>query len=39
MPLTDQERTDLEALTSGQVSDAMEALNLRYRLRSSCPID
>ncbi len=29
MPLTDQERIDLEALTSGQVSDAMEALNLR----------
>src|SRR5262245_30753256 len=29
MPLTDQERADLEALTSGQVSDAMEALNLR----------
>jgi 4-hydroxy-4-methyl-2-oxoglutarate aldolase len=29
MALTDQERTDLEALTSGQVSDAMEALNLR----------
>jgi regulator of RNase E activity RraA len=29
MPLTDQERADLEALTSGQLSDAMEALNLR----------
>jgi len=29
MPLTDQERIELEALTSGQVSDAMEALNLR----------
>jgi 4-hydroxy-4-methyl-2-oxoglutarate aldolase len=29
MPLTDQERTDLEALSSGQVSDAMETLNLR----------
>jgi hypothetical protein len=29
MSLTDQERADLEALTSGQVSDAMEALNLR----------
>jgi 4-hydroxy-4-methyl-2-oxoglutarate aldolase len=29
MPLTDQERAELEALTSGQVSDAMEALNLR----------
>jgi len=29
MPLTDQERIDLETLTSGQVSDAMEALNLR----------
>lgn len=29
MPLTDQERADLEALSSGQVSDAMEALNLR----------
>ena len=29
MPLTDQERIDLEALTSGQVSDAMETLNLR----------
>ena len=28
MPLTDQERADLEALTSGQISDAMEALNL-----------
>ena len=26
---TDQERIDLETLTSGQVSDAMEALNLR----------
>jgi 4-hydroxy-4-methyl-2-oxoglutarate aldolase len=29
MPLTVQERDDLEALTSGQLSDAMEALNLR----------
>lgn len=29
MPLTDQERADLEALSSGQLSDAMEALNLR----------
>jgi 4-hydroxy-4-methyl-2-oxoglutarate aldolase len=29
MPLTDQERADLEALHSGQLSDAMEALNLR----------
>jgi regulator of RNase E activity RraA len=29
MPLTDQERADLEALNSGQLSDAMEALNLR----------
>jgi 4-hydroxy-4-methyl-2-oxoglutarate aldolase len=29
MPLTDQERTDLAALSSGQLSDAMEALNLR----------
>jgi 4-hydroxy-4-methyl-2-oxoglutarate aldolase len=29
MPLTDRERAELEALTSGQVSDAMEALNLR----------
>lgn len=29
MPLTDQERVDLEALSSGQLSDAMEALNLR----------
>jgi len=29
MPLTDQERAELESLTSGQVSDAMEALNLR----------
>jgi 4-hydroxy-4-methyl-2-oxoglutarate aldolase len=29
MQLTDQERIDLEALTSGQVSDAMEMLNLR----------
>jgi 4-hydroxy-4-methyl-2-oxoglutarate aldolase len=29
MPLTNQERADLEALNSGQVSDAMEALNLR----------
>jgi 4-hydroxy-4-methyl-2-oxoglutarate aldolase len=29
MPLTDQERADLEALSSGQISDAMEALNLR----------
>ena len=29
MPLTDQERADLETLSSGQISDAMEALNLR----------
>ena len=29
MPLTDQERADLEAMSSGQVSDAMEALNMR----------
>src|SRR5262245_25105040 len=29
MQLTDQERANLEALSSGQVSDAMEALNLR----------
>lgn len=29
MALTEQERTDLEALSSGQISDAMEALNLR----------
>jgi 4-hydroxy-4-methyl-2-oxoglutarate aldolase len=29
MPLTDQERAQLEAMSSGQVSDAMEALNLR----------
>ena len=29
MPLTSQERADLEAMSSGQVSDAMEALNLR----------
>lgn len=29
MPLTDQERAELEALNSGQLSDAMEALNLR----------
>ena len=29
MPLTDQERADLEALSSGQISDAMEALTLR----------
>jgi regulator of RNase E activity RraA len=29
MPLTDQERSDLEALTSGQVSDAMDALGLQ----------
>jgi regulator of RNase E activity RraA len=29
MPLTDQERMDLEALTSGQLSDAMETLDLR----------
>jgi regulator of RNase E activity RraA len=29
MPLTDQERAVLEALNSGQLSDAMEALNLR----------
>ena len=29
MPLTDQERADLEALSSGQISDAMEVLNLR----------
>jgi 4-hydroxy-4-methyl-2-oxoglutarate aldolase len=29
MPLTDQERGDLEGLSSGQISDAMEALNLR----------
>src|SRR5437762_10447937 len=29
MPLTDRERADLEALSSGQISDAMETLNLR----------
>jgi len=29
MPLTDAERADLEALSSGQLSDAMEVLNLR----------
>jgi len=29
MPLTDEERADLEAMSSGQISDAMEALNLR----------
>ena len=29
MPLIDQERADLQALSSGQLSDAMEALNLR----------
>jgi 4-hydroxy-4-methyl-2-oxoglutarate aldolase len=29
MPLTDEERAQLEAMSSGQVSDAMEALNLR----------
>jgi len=29
MPLTDEERADLEAMSSGQLSDAMEALNLR----------
>ena len=29
MRLTDQERADLEALSSGQLSDAMETLNLR----------
>ena len=29
MPLTDQERADLEAMSSGQISDAMEALNMR----------
>jgi len=29
MPLTDDERADLEAMSSGQISDAMEALNLR----------
>lgn len=29
MPVTDQERAQLEAMSSGQVSDAMEALNLR----------
>jgi 4-hydroxy-4-methyl-2-oxoglutarate aldolase len=29
MPLTDQERAQLEAMSSGQISDAMEALNLR----------
>src|SRR5262249_55983606 len=28
MPLTDRERADLEALSSGQISDAMEALSL-----------
>jgi hypothetical protein len=27
MPLTDRERADLEAMSSGQISDAMEALN------------
>ena len=29
MPLTNEERADLEAMSSGQISDAMEALNLR----------
>lgn len=29
MSLTDSERADLEAMSSGQISDAMEALNLR----------
>jgi regulator of RNase E activity RraA len=29
MPLTDEERADLEAMSSGQISDAMEALSLR----------
>ena len=29
MPLTVKERADLEGMTSGQISDAMEALNLR----------
>jgi 4-hydroxy-4-methyl-2-oxoglutarate aldolase len=29
MPVTDQEHAQLEAMSSGQVSDAMEALNLR----------
>jgi 4-hydroxy-4-methyl-2-oxoglutarate aldolase len=29
MPLTDQERADLQAMSSGQISDAMEALNMR----------
>ncbi len=29
MPLTIEERADLEAMSSGQISDAMEALNLR----------
>jgi 4-hydroxy-4-methyl-2-oxoglutarate aldolase len=28
MPLTDRERADLEAMSSGQLSDAIEALNL-----------
>ena len=29
MPLTDQERADLEAMSSSQISDAMETLNMR----------
>ena len=29
MPLTDRERADLAAMSSGQISDAMEALSLR----------
>ncbi len=29
MPLTDEERADLEAMSSGMLSDAMEALDLR----------
>lgn len=29
MPLTDEERADFEAMTSGQISDAMEGLQLR----------
>jgi len=35
MPLTDQERGDLEAMSSGQISDAMEALNMRRSVKSS----
>src|SRR5262249_11919172 len=36
MPLTDEERADLEAMSSGQISDAMETLNRRRSGGTGC---